>query len=62
MIERITYLFRDILELYGEMLIKRKNKSDFDLGLMLDISSALDKVIKVLSKLDDYLDEFKLGN
>lgn len=58
----ITYSLEMFLELYGEMLIKRKKKSDFDLDLMIDISGALNKVENILLKLDDYLDEYKLDN
>lgn len=61
--ERDDYVFiRDVLELYGEMLIKRKKKSDFELDLMLNISGALNRVENILLKLDDYLDEYKLDN
>ena len=61
--DREDYVFiRDGLELYGGILIRKKQKVDFDRDLMIDISSALDKVVKILSKFDDYLDEFKLDN
>lgn len=58
--DREDYVFiKDVLELYRGLLNRKKQKDDFDLDIMLDISYALDKIDEIKLKLDDYLDEFK---